>query len=129
MVHCILVLFLFFYSKIIFDQNLFPFCWDELDYPGSIVYLSCYSIIYSGVYIMRLQLKNSIVRIFQPSFSWFHFAKFMYNDNLQFTKHFDRDCSYWDIYSANIVRAGQRAFVYWTPGVCPWSLTISETAY
>ena len=28
-------------SKIIFDPKCFTFCWDKLDYPGSIVYLSC----------------------------------------------------------------------------------------
>ena len=34
--------FLFvFCSKIIFDRNIFSLCWDKLDYPGSIVYLSC----------------------------------------------------------------------------------------
>ena len=35
-----------FSSKIIFDQH-FSFCWDKLDYPGSIVYLSCYYLILS----------------------------------------------------------------------------------
>ena len=35
------VFFLFFCSKIIFDQKLFSYCWDKFDYPGFIVYLSC----------------------------------------------------------------------------------------
>ena len=30
-----------FCSKIVFYQNFFSFWWDKLDYPGSIVYLSC----------------------------------------------------------------------------------------
>ena len=34
--------FLFFCSKIIFDQKLFSYCWDEFNYPGSIVFLSCF---------------------------------------------------------------------------------------
>ena len=36
-----LCFFDFFCSKIIFDQNFVSFCWDKLDYPGSILYLSC----------------------------------------------------------------------------------------
>ena len=31
-----------FWSKMIFDQKIFSFCWDKLDYPGSIVCLSCF---------------------------------------------------------------------------------------
>ena len=31
-----------FCSKIIFDHKIFSLCWDKLDYPGSIAYLSCY---------------------------------------------------------------------------------------
>ena len=34
-------IFLFFCSKIIFDQKLFSYCFDKFDYRGSIVYLSC----------------------------------------------------------------------------------------
>ena len=34
--------FYFFCSKIIFDQKLFPYCWEKYDFPGSIVYLSCF---------------------------------------------------------------------------------------
>ena len=37
-----LCIFWFFCSKIIFDQKLFSYCWDKVDYPGSIVYLSCF---------------------------------------------------------------------------------------
>ena len=33
--------FIFFCSKIIFDQKLFSYCWNRFDYPVSIVYLSC----------------------------------------------------------------------------------------
>ena len=33
--------FFTFCSKIIFDQKLFVYFWDEFYYPGSIVYLSC----------------------------------------------------------------------------------------
>ena len=36
----------FFCSKIIFDQKFFSLCWDKLDYPGSIVYLSCCTCIF-----------------------------------------------------------------------------------
>ena len=40
---CMIYVFLdFFCSKIIFDQNLFSYCWDKFDYPGSIVYLSSF---------------------------------------------------------------------------------------
>ena len=39
----IYVYFDFFSSKIIFDKNLFSDCCDKFDYPGSIVYLSCYA--------------------------------------------------------------------------------------
>ena len=38
-----LCIFWFFCSKIIFDQKLFSYCWEKFDYPGSIVYLSCFS--------------------------------------------------------------------------------------
>ena len=31
----------FFFSEIIFDQKLFPYCWYKVDYQGFIVYLSC----------------------------------------------------------------------------------------
>ena len=41
-VHCILCL-VFFSSKIIFDQKLFPNCFDKFGYQGSIVQLSCFS--------------------------------------------------------------------------------------
>ena len=37
----IYALFDFFCSKIIFDQKLFSYCWDNFDYLGSIVSLSC----------------------------------------------------------------------------------------
>ena len=39
--HELCMIYAFFCSKIIFDQKLFSNCWDKLDYPGSIVYLSC----------------------------------------------------------------------------------------
>ena len=39
--HKICMIYAFFCSKIVFDQKLFSYCWDEFDYPGSIVYLSC----------------------------------------------------------------------------------------
>ena len=34
--------FIVFCSKIIFDKKLFSYCWSEFDYPGSIVYFSCF---------------------------------------------------------------------------------------
>ena len=37
-----LCIFLFSCSKIIFDQKLFSYCWDQFDYQGSIVYLFCF---------------------------------------------------------------------------------------
>ena len=43
------MIYAFFCSIIIFDQNIFSFCLDKHDYPGSIVYLSCsyyFSVIY-----------------------------------------------------------------------------------
>ena len=39
--HDLCIFLICFCSKIIFDQNISPLCWDKLDYPGSIVYLSC----------------------------------------------------------------------------------------
>ena len=39
--HVLCIFLICFCSKIIFDQNIFSLCWDKLDYPGSIVYLSC----------------------------------------------------------------------------------------
>ena len=33
----------FFCSKIVFDQKV-SYCWDKFDYPGSIVYLSCFGL-------------------------------------------------------------------------------------
>ena len=40
--HDLCIFLICFCSKIIFDQNFFSICWDKLDYPGSIVYLSCF---------------------------------------------------------------------------------------
>ena len=42
--HDICIFLICFCSKIIFDQKVFSFCWDKLDYPGSIVYLSCFDV-------------------------------------------------------------------------------------
>ena len=36
----------FFCSKLIFDQKVFSYCWDKFDYPGSIVYLSCFNLLF-----------------------------------------------------------------------------------
>ena len=41
--HDLCILLICFCSKIIFDQRNFSFCWDKLDYPGSIVYLFCFT--------------------------------------------------------------------------------------
>ena len=51
--------FYFFWSKIIFDQKLFSYCWDRFDYPGSILYLSCF--------VDNSKKKER--KIFVPSFS------------------------------------------------------------
>ena len=39
--HDLCIFLICFCSKIVSDQNFFSFCWDKLDYPGFIVYLSC----------------------------------------------------------------------------------------
>ena len=41
--HYLFIFLIYFCSKIFFDQKVFSFCWGKLDYPGSIVYLSCFS--------------------------------------------------------------------------------------
>ena len=40
--HDLCIFLICFCSKIIFDQKIFSICWDKLDNPGSIVYLSCF---------------------------------------------------------------------------------------
>ena len=40
--HDLCIVLICFCSKIIFYQKIFSLCWVKLDYPGSIVYLSCF---------------------------------------------------------------------------------------
>ena len=40
--HDLCIFLICFCSKIIFNQKIFSLFWDKLDYPGSIVYLSCF---------------------------------------------------------------------------------------
>ena len=47
--HDLCIFLICFCSKIIFDQKTFSLCWDKLDYPGSIVYLSCYNFYHSNL--------------------------------------------------------------------------------
>ena len=40
----------YFLFKNHFDQNFVSFCWDKLDYSGSIVYLSCWDLKFLSFY-------------------------------------------------------------------------------
>ena len=48
--HYLCIFLICFCSKIIFDQKVFSFCWGKLDYPRSIVYLSCLTFIYCLIF-------------------------------------------------------------------------------
>ena len=55
----IFAFFLFLCWKIIFDQKLFSYRWDRFDYPGSIVYLSCFCWEHSSYYICKHSVEKS----------------------------------------------------------------------
>ena len=83
--HDLCIFLICFCSKIIFDQKIFSFCWDKLDYTGSIVYLSCLNLFQPSIYFkMSKKFKNKTMGNFgykkfsisltKPSISFFEVA-------------------------------------------------------
>ena len=72
---CMMYAFLWFFcSKIIFDQKLFSYCCDKFDYPGSIVYLSCW-ILLNVSWRGRYCFWHKIRTICESTSSTSHFGK------------------------------------------------------
>ena len=64
-----LCVFWFFLSKLIFDQKLFSYGCDKFDYPGSIVYLSCWTL---NIYQVGEIIASYCTFWGTNSFCWYH---------------------------------------------------------
>ena len=67
--HDLCIFWFFFCSKIIFDQKPFSYCWDEFDYPGSIVYLSCWAWNWNTARIPTIRDQNKVTNITEKKIS------------------------------------------------------------
>ena len=67
--HDLCIFLSFFVQKSFLTKIFFTFCWDKLDYPGSIVYLSCF------VQFISLNSRFCLLNLKNDNSSWKNYWK------------------------------------------------------